>query len=93
MDKSRKHYATNGTAGTAAQAQTSGPYRSAPASTTVERQQDPRETAQEAFHQVTPKGTITGPFTQIAGKNAVIPPLRAAKGDDDVMSQPPEKKS
>jgi len=46
-----------------------------------ERIQDPKETAQEAVHQVTPKDVIK----KEDGKQA---PLHAAKGNDEVMSTP-----
>ena len=48
-----------------------------------ERQQDPKETAQEAVHQVTPKDAIK------RKEDVKSPPLHAAKGNDEVMSQPP----
>lgn len=47
--------------------------------------QDPKETAQESVHEVTPRpGTA---------RDDVKPPLHAAKGNDEVMSQPPQKQS
>lgn len=66
---------------------------SVPAFMTVERKQDPRETAQEAVHQVTLRETIQGPYTPIDARDKVPAPLRAAQGDDDLMSQPPKKPS
>lgn len=43
--------------------------------------QDPKETAQEAVHQVTPRD-----------KADTKTPLHAARGNDEVMSQPPSKR-
>jgi uncharacterized protein YjbJ (UPF0337 family) len=49
---------------------------------------DPRETAQETVHQVTPKDVIKAPFSQVPAPAAAPPmPPRAAKGDDDLMSK------
>ncbi len=47
------------------------------------RTQDPKETAQEAVHQVMPKDVIK------KKEDVKQPPLHAAKGNDEVMSQPP----
>jgi hypothetical protein len=69
---------TNGSGRTADRAAPSAPGKSP-------RKQNPKETAQEAVHQVMPKDAVKAPST---ATDAVNPPLRAAKGDDDLMSQP-----
>ena len=50
---------------------------------------DLRETAQEDIHQVMPKTEVPGKKQASGpdGRNGK-PPLRAAKGDDDLMSAP-----
>ena len=49
---------------------------------------DPKETAQEAVHQVTPKkGAIKQPYMPTPAEDADSSPLHAAKGDDDIMSK------
>jgi hypothetical protein len=63
-----------------------------PIFTKVERIQDPRETAQEAVHQVTPRDALTPATTAGAAKPAPSTSPQAAKGDDDLMSTQ-EKKS
>lgn len=45
---------------------------------------DPKETAQEAVHQVMPKSAVPKDLIQTPAA-----PLAAAKGNDEVMSQPP----
>lgn len=50
---------------------------------------DPKETAQEVVHQVMSKDAANKASTAAAKKNDVKMPLSAAKGDDDLMSQPP----
>ena len=57
---------------------------------------DPRETAQESVHQVMPKEeaaelTERSP-TPPAPREAPHSAAGAAKGDDDIMSQPPKRK-
>lgn len=55
----------------------------------IKRTQDPRETAQEAVHQVTAKPGIKNPASGGPAKAAVDKPvLIAAKGDDELMSKP-----
>jgi len=92
MKKPNAQKVLNGTA-RAAVADPNAAPGSVPAFMTVERKQDPRETAQEAVHQVTLRETIQGPFTPIDARDTVQAPLRAAKGDDELMSQPPKKPS
>lgn len=59
--------------------------------TKFERIQDPRETAQERFHQVTARATILDFATGAPVKHTVdVPVLVAARGDDDLMSKPGE---
>lgn len=47
---------------------------------------DPRDTAQEAVHQVTPRDEVKKPYTPTPVKAPGISP-QAAKGNDEVMSQ------
>jgi hypothetical protein len=76
---------TNGSGRTADRAAPSAPGSRRPTLGKSPRKQNPKETAQEAVHQVMPKDAVKAPST---ATDAVNPPLRAAKGDDDLMSQP-----
>jgi hypothetical protein len=76
---------TNGSGRTADRAPPSAPGSRRPTLGRSPRKQNPGETAQEAVHQVMPKDAVKTPSTV---KDAVNPPLRAARGDDDLMSQP-----
>ncbi len=57
------------------------PHQKAPASTA-------KETAQEAVHQVMPKDAAKKLSKPVPATDAVPPPLVAAKGNDELMSQP-----
>jgi len=52
---------------------------------------DPTETAQEAIHQVMSKTDAKAVKAKTASKQTVAPPMKAAKGDDDLMSAPQKK--
>lgn len=43
---------------------------------------------QEILHLATHKAELVGPVNQVAAVDAVVAPPLAAKGDDNVMSQP-----
>jgi hypothetical protein len=64
---------------------TTQPSKDTPLFSKSERIQDPKETAQEAAHQVTPRDAIK------KKEDVKSPPLHAAKGNDEVMSQPPSR--
>ncbi len=85
MNMPRKPKVTNGSAMIADRSPPSVPGDRGPAVGHIPRKRDPRETAQEAVHQVMPKEAVKRPSTATDATNA---PLRAAKGDDDLMSQP-----
>lgn len=84
MNKPSGQYAANDAAKSADPARKSEPGNSAPTFTKVERIQDPRETAQEAVHQVTPRDIIKQP----ANAGDPLP----ANGNEPAAS-PPEKQS
>lgn len=67
--------------------QKSTPNTHAPDFSKVTPKQDPKDTAQEAVHQVMPKQAANDLVATAAGKLAETAP-QAAKGDDDLMSQP-----
>lgn len=48
---------------------------------------DPKQTAQEEVHQVTPKAAIKPSPSAVPANDAINPPPVAARGDDDVMSK------
>lgn len=52
---------------------------------------DPKETAQEGIHQVMSKADAQAVKAKAASKQAATPPMKAAKGDDDLMSAPQKK--
>ena len=92
-----------GIAKAARQALKSAPHKSSATRALPRRQQNPRETAQEAFHQVTPRVEIMGPMIRIPVADTPVTPvvlqkkkgfsLHAARGDDDIMSSAPGKVS
>jgi hypothetical protein len=60
------------------------------------RKPDPKETAQEPQHQVTPRDVPLKPATDQtesvkSEKPSITVPLQAAKGDDELMSKPAAK--
>ncbi len=89
MNTPNQKNAANDAATTVVHIKKAEPRGSEPTSTKTKpgAKSDPRETAQEGFHQVTPKDSIKAPFTPVTQKSSMITPLRAAKGDDDLMSQ------
>ncbi|MFA5939857.1 MAG: hypothetical protein WC809_10930 [Sinimarinibacterium sp.] len=90
MKKASKQRTVNGSAKTADPMQKTTPNPLAPPFTEADRKQDPRETAQEAVHQVTLKTSVDAPIPPSPAANAAKKaPLRAAKGDDDLMSKQP----
>lgn len=48
---------------------------------------DPKDTAQEAVHEVMPKTEVPKPKPWPSKPPTVVPPSTAAKGDDDLMSK------
>lgn len=58
-----------------------------PEPATPEIKADPKETAQEAVHQVMPKDEVPPELIPVPAQDVVVPPPKAAKGDDDLMSQ------
>lgn len=67
--------------------QKSTPNTHAPSFGKVTPKQDPKDTAQEAVHQVMPKQAANDLVATAAARRSEAP-LQAAKGDDDLMSQP-----
>ncbi len=45
----------------------------------------------ETIHQITPKDEIKAPFVKAPAKDVNPAPFVAAKGNDEVMSQPQQK--
>ncbi|WP_281784589.1 hypothetical protein [Sinimarinibacterium flocculans] len=79
---------TNGSGRNPARAPLSLPERDAPAHDVPPRASDPRETAQEAVHQVMTKDAARA---IAAEADATKPPQSAAQGDDDLMSKPAKR--
>lgn len=65
--------------------------KSKPTAINPTQKADPKETAQEAIHQVMSKADAQIIKAKAARKQAASPPMKAAKGDDDLMSQPQKK--
>lgn len=70
---------------------TNSPKKPAAAPLKTMKKGDPKETAQEAIHQVMTKTNAKVVKAEAAAKQADKPPMKAAKGDDDLMSQPQKK--
>ena len=79
MNKQNQQNTGNG-AKTADQTQSSGPSISTPTFTRFERMPDKQTAADEVEHEVRPKDAVKEPAS-------VKPPMRAAMGSDDLMSQ------
>lgn len=67
------------------------PHKPSPAPTASGNKPDPKETAQESIHQVMSKADAQAVKIKAASKVDATAPLRAAKGDDDLMSTPQKK--
>jgi len=87
MNKISKQRTVNGSAKATEQMQNTAPGPFVPPFTKVDRKQDPRETAQEGVHQVTPRASIDVPASPYPEAGTAKAPLRAASGDDDLMSK------
>ena len=69
----------------------SSPAKRRRASTESASKTDPDDTAQESVHQVMLKTDAEVLKAKAAAKEAKELPMQAAKGDDDLMSEPQKK--
>ncbi|MDH4609958.1 hypothetical protein E8F12_15540 [Pseudomonas sp. BN102] len=86
MSKHSKPIPNSGAAPAANTARNSGQTTRSPFFTKPERTADPKAPFREELKRVMPKDTDRAP-----AKPAAKEPLRAAEGDDDLMSQAPRK--
>jgi hypothetical protein len=86
MSKHSKHIPKSGAAPAANTARNSGQTTSSPFFTKPERTTDPKTPAREEAKRAMPQDAASAPAKATAKE-----PLRAAKGDDDLMSQEPKK--
>lgn len=75
------------THGAAMDADQTQPNPETPTFTQSKSRWDPELAADQVVHEITADDVIKAPVTQSHARDAVTDPLRAAKGDDDLMSQ------